>query len=227
MPDSWIERVKLKFERDFTMTPNEWARDPLLSRGARGLLTELLSHDAGFRVSVRSLVATGPEGRTAIDTLVRELKAHDYLEHEIVRGVHGRIDGVVWRMTDPAEVRSRRARQPHLDIPDAGTTGTRKTRHAVNQHLKEAQQEEHLSRVNQTNPSTRAGEEEVVALPSDVDLAASIFAVCPVTGGGHSFEGAEQARPDGWCTRCGQVKADGSVYDRNGRPLRAAEAATT
>ena len=40
-----ITRIHLKFERDFTQLPNAWLRDRRLSRGARGLLGEIMTHD--------------------------------------------------------------------------------------------------------------------------------------------------------------------------------------
>ena len=150
MSDGRIERVRLKFERDFTILPNAWGRDHGLSLKARGLLWLLMSHDEGSVVSVRQLVATNQEGRAAIDSAIQELKRGGYLEHEIVRGRHGRIDGVIWRLTDPAA----RKRQPQLDIPGAGNPDTRSNRHTDNPHLREDQPEEDIT-IHVSDHSTR------------------------------------------------------------------------
>jgi hypothetical protein len=205
--DGRLVRVKLKFERNYTQIPNEWLRDVNLSLKARGLLALLMSHDAGYTVTVKSLVATGREGRAAIDSAVAELKENHYLEHHVERGAHGRIEGVIWKLTDPADYRNARS-APQLDFPAPGLSGTRETRQSDNQHLKEAQPEEHLSKELKTAGSTRAGIKED-ALPGDSLPVATespaeryqrlISAKCP---------GRPQGKPhywlaSGYCEHCG------------------------
>jgi len=109
---SFLTRAKLSFERDFVQIPNGWMRDKRLSRRARGLLAELMTHVDGFTISERSLAGDGPEGRDAIATAVAELKRFGYLEHVKSRGRGGKIQSVEWRLVDPAEIEARRAAQP-------------------------------------------------------------------------------------------------------------------
>jgi hypothetical protein len=95
-----IQRPAFAFER-FTMIPNEWARDSRLSRRARGLLLELMSHAAGWEVTLDSLVEDGPEGRDALRSAVNELEAHGYLSRVRQRTVDGRLGGMDYVMSDP------------------------------------------------------------------------------------------------------------------------------
>lgn len=74
-----IKRTRLDFEDHFTQVPNRWVRDGRVSLKARGLLAQLLSHRAGWRVSVASLAAANPEGRDAIRSALTELLEHGYL----------------------------------------------------------------------------------------------------------------------------------------------------
>lgn len=65
--------------RGFTIVSNEMLQRRDLSRRAKGLLAELLSHQDGWRTDSDSLAEAGPEGRDAIRTVLRELEQHGYL----------------------------------------------------------------------------------------------------------------------------------------------------
>lgn len=96
-----IKRTRLAFEDHFTQVPNAWLRDTRLSRRARGLLAELLSHREGWEVTLESLVATGPEGRDAIRSAVGELEECGYLQRQRQRADGGRLAGIDYHLTDP------------------------------------------------------------------------------------------------------------------------------
>ncbi len=204
MADGRLKRVKLAFERDFTQIPNDWLRDPKLSLGARGLLALLMSHKEGHVVTHRTLVATNPEGAAAMQRIVDELKTHHYLVITKERGNHGRIAGYTWELTDPAE--HKRRSTPYLDLPDLENPDTENP-DTENRRLKEEQPKEHLTQVNQPNPSTRAGEEldsfgALLQVATDNDEAALqrlIHQPCPfrVDGREHPFT------PGGTCPNCG------------------------
>lgn len=74
-----IRRDALSFEGQFTQIPNAWLRDKRISRRARGLLGELMSHRVGWEINFASLEEAGPEGREALQSAIRELKALGYL----------------------------------------------------------------------------------------------------------------------------------------------------
>jgi len=96
-----LHRERMRFERDFTQLPNAWLRDKRLSFRARGLLAHLMSHDAGYKVSVAGLVAaTMAEGKDALRPAITELERCGYL-HRIKERTRGRFSGYVWVLQDP------------------------------------------------------------------------------------------------------------------------------
>lgn len=157
MADGTLRRVRLKFEREYTQIPNEWLRDPQLSLRARGLLALLMSHRDGYTVTHKALVTQNPEGASAMQAAIDELKRHRYLTVNKVRGRGGRIEGWIWELTDPAEEKLKET--PHLDLPDLDKPDLAEP-HLDNQSLKEANPEEDLIPASQTGHSTRAGVNE-------------------------------------------------------------------
>lgn len=101
-----IKRGHITRVDHFTIVPNEWLRDARLSRRARGLLAELMSHAPGWETSVESLVASGPEGRDAIRGALAELESCGYLQRSQGRDESGRLAGADYLVTDPADLPS-------------------------------------------------------------------------------------------------------------------------
>jgi len=97
-----VRRTHLEFEGQFTQVPNAWARDERLSRKARGLLVEIMSHRVGWHVSVSGLQSAGTEGRDAIKSALVELKDAGYLVVSQTRGDRGRFGEVEYELHDPA-----------------------------------------------------------------------------------------------------------------------------
>jgi hypothetical protein len=97
-----VRRTHLEFEGQFTQVPNKWARDERLSRKARGLLVEIMSHRVGWHVSVSGLQDAGTEGRDAIKSALVELKELGYLVVSQSRGDRGRFGEVEYELHDPA-----------------------------------------------------------------------------------------------------------------------------
>lgn len=97
-----IRRTELAFERDFTRIPNAWLRDKRLSRRARGLLAEIMTHSVGWHVSISSLQKAGTEGRDAIGSALKELKALGYVRLVQSHGEGGRWNEVEYELADPA-----------------------------------------------------------------------------------------------------------------------------
>ena len=97
-----VRRTELPFEGQFTQIPNAWVRDERLSRKARGVLTEIMSHRVGWHVSVNGLVKAGPEGRDAIKAALVELKDAGYLQVSQSRGEGGRWNEVEYELSDPS-----------------------------------------------------------------------------------------------------------------------------
>ena len=89
----------------YTTVFNQAVRDRRLSRRARGLLVELLSHRDGYGVSIAMLLKAGPEGRDALTVALRELEKHGYLHRIRERDARGRLGQARYYLTDmPAGV---------------------------------------------------------------------------------------------------------------------------
>lgn len=84
----------------FTQVYNNAMRDKRLSRRARGLLVELLTHRDGYGVSVASLVSGGPEGRDAIRKALLELEQYGYLTRTQHHSDDGQFGDMVYKVTD-------------------------------------------------------------------------------------------------------------------------------
>jgi hypothetical protein len=87
----------MRWERNFTQVPNEWLRDTRLTFRARGLMAWLLSHQTGYKVTLKNLARDNREGLHALREAVLELEKHGYLTRTLVKGDSGHS----WRITDP------------------------------------------------------------------------------------------------------------------------------
>lgn len=97
-----IRRGFVQATDHFTIVPNDWIRDPSLSRRARGLLAELLSHREGWDVSIESLWRSGTEGRESVRKAVQELEAAGYLRRDQRGGIGGEKFGTAeYVLLDP------------------------------------------------------------------------------------------------------------------------------
>lgn len=96
-----VRRTALEFEDHYTQIPNGWMRDQRLSRRARGVLAEIMTHRVGWHVSVTGLAKSGPEGRDAIRKSLDELKDAGYLAVSQPRGNRGRWNEVEYDLRDP------------------------------------------------------------------------------------------------------------------------------
>lgn len=96
-----VKRTELAFEGQFTQIPNAWVRDQRLSRKARGLLAEIMSHRIGWHVTTRSLAAAGPEGRHAILGGLTELVEAGYLTRVQGRGEGGTFAEIEYELSEP------------------------------------------------------------------------------------------------------------------------------
>lgn len=102
----------------FTIVPNDWLRDRRLSRRARGLLAELMSHQVGWEITIESLVEAGPEGRHAIRMALAELEAAGYLQRVQGRAETGHWGGTDYIITDPPQPENPHQPDPSPQISD-------------------------------------------------------------------------------------------------------------
>jgi hypothetical protein len=97
-------RKPLGFEGRFTQFPNQWARDNRIGYRAKGLLTLLMSHTDGWRISLQSLATNSPDGITAIRTAVQELEDAGYLKRQLLRNNKAQVEASEWILSDPFEI---------------------------------------------------------------------------------------------------------------------------
>jgi hypothetical protein len=95
-------RKKLEFEGRFTQIPNAWIRDDRLGFRAKGILTLLMSHQDGWRISLESL-ADGQDGITAVRSAVEQLEEIGYLKRNVIRNQQNQFEGSEWIINDPFE----------------------------------------------------------------------------------------------------------------------------
>ncbi|MGP4112344.1 hypothetical protein ACTWP5_15705 [Streptomyces sp. 4N509B] len=162
-----IERGHMAADR-FTQVSNQLARDKRLSRRARGLFLEISSHRDGYGLTVESLVRSGPEGREAIMSGLRELERYGYLARHQERDERGRMGTAVYRITDsprragsatPPTPQARTSRPsseiPTTDEPASVAPSPQKTNSKKTNHQKTDAPPPSLSR-----PAARARERE-------------------------------------------------------------------
>jgi hypothetical protein len=154
-----VRRTELPVDGNFTIVPNAWLRDPRLSRRARGLLGEIMTHRVGWHVTVSSLQKVGPEGRDSISTALKELRAAGYLTLLQSRGDHGRWNEVEYELTDPSTATGypvsggfTGSGSTASGSAGSGESGTKNTR----------DQEDHLSEDENPLPPAGVSRDEVV-----------------------------------------------------------------
>lgn len=114
-----IRREHILTVDNYTIVPNEWARDVRLTRRARGLLVELLSHREGWEASILGLSRQGREGRDSVRAAVQELEHHGYLERQQAFDAGGRFTRGTYILRDP---KSRRDGKSATDSEGSGIT---------------------------------------------------------------------------------------------------------
>lgn len=180
--------------QQFTQVGNRAARDRRLTRRARGLLVELLSHRDGYSVSVSGLVAAGPEGRDAIRSTLKELEGYGYLRRIQTRDAQGRIGDTVYEITDMPEGSAPEAESgrsaPAPENPAPGSPAPVNPPHKKTIPLQEDQlvEDEDLSRPPVPAPRSEPDpvhEREILSpfedlYPEQPDPAADVVDVCTV-----------------------------------------------
>lgn len=106
------------FDDQYTQIPNAWLRDTRLSLGAKGLLAQIMSHSAGWRISQESLARDNGVGKDAIRTLITELMEAGYLvrSEKRERNEKGFLGGYTYTTVEP-ELAQPTLAEPTLDYP--------------------------------------------------------------------------------------------------------------
>lgn len=112
-----IRRPALHFDEQFTTMPNAWLRDPRTTFATKGFLAHLLSHRPGWRVTLRSLAETYPEGIAALQTIVRNAVDTGYLAVAQQRDQGGRFAETSYDLCDPFASAAPRTDSPCTENP--------------------------------------------------------------------------------------------------------------
>jgi hypothetical protein len=84
----------------FTQIANGLFRDHRVSFKAKGIFGYISTHQNGWQVTVAGLVRSGPDGRDAVRTGLKELETHGYLIRERLRRTNGTLGEAVYSITD-------------------------------------------------------------------------------------------------------------------------------
>ncbi|WP_405914574.1 hypothetical protein [Streptomyces sp. NBC_00728] len=84
----------------FTQIANGLFRDSRLSYKAKGIFGYVSTHRDGWQVTLAHLIATGPDGREAVRTALKELERYGYLIRTRLRRPDGTLGEAVYSITD-------------------------------------------------------------------------------------------------------------------------------
>ena len=123
--------VKASGRETFTVIANTALRDARLSYRARGVLAYLLSHREDWEVRIAQVTSQGKEGRTAIETALKELKRFGYYKQVTHHGTGGRFESAttVYEIPVPVEppTASLSSEDPETGSPVSETQAVRST----------------------------------------------------------------------------------------------------
>jgi len=86
----------------YSLVSNAVARDMRLTRRARGLLVEMLSHTDGWHTDAASLAQAGVEGRAAILSMLKELRKFRYVVQVKSQNAKGHWSTTTYLFDQPA-----------------------------------------------------------------------------------------------------------------------------
>jgi len=109
-----IFRGKLEFENQFTQIHNAWVRDPKITYKAKGLLTNLLSHEVGYTITIGQIIRESGDGKQSVRSALEELIKAGYLETKRTTDARGYNAGLAYFIKDPTNPKSE---NPTLDNP--------------------------------------------------------------------------------------------------------------
>ena len=160
---------------NFSIIPNDLARDALLTFRATGLFVYLWSLPQSYKFSIEGLSNKKTKGgRDAIKRMVKELQETGYLQITRFRGTDGRFKRVIWTLTDdparPPEGGSHQPVHKAENLPEVAKTTT-----SSFSHMRESPQADKSLRKDKdcsvikttTRPARRFAPEPAQAAESD------------------------------------------------------------
>jgi len=91
------------FDDHYTQIPNDWVRDSRISLKAIGLLAQIMSHNPGWNLSLRSIARINETGVGTIKSAVEELEQFGYLvrSKDQLHNEDGTFADYLWTTADP------------------------------------------------------------------------------------------------------------------------------
>ncbi|TLS45773.1 hypothetical protein FE633_13505 [Streptomyces montanus] len=115
----------------FTQIANALFRDSRLSFKAKGIFGYLSTHRDGWRTSTADLIRQGREGEAAVNSGLKELENHAFLQRHRERNPNGTLGGAAYFITDLPSLQNTRSQPesgfPVLDKPTLANPGTKNT----------------------------------------------------------------------------------------------------
>lgn len=149
-----ILRNALSFDEQFARIPNAWLRDQRLSRKARGLLGEIMSHRAGWHITVASLVKNGNEGVAAVRSGLQELREAGYLVVKQGKSEGGTWETVTYQLADPHEMPGQTASGLSASgSPASGSSASGQSHPKKTRDKEDQREEDHLEELLITAPA--------------------------------------------------------------------------
>lgn len=113
-----VYREILAFEANFTQVPNTWVRDGRISLKAKGLLIYLMSHEAGYEITLDRIQRDTKDGRASIQSAAKELVDAGYLTVTRTRKADQTYGRTRWELIDPFALETApQAGNPPMDYP--------------------------------------------------------------------------------------------------------------
>ena len=89
--ESGVYRNSLPVDENFTIVPNAWIRKTGLTVNANFLLIYLLSHEVGYEIRVRQIVAETKIGVKAFRSAIKELQAENWVSVSRAKEPDGKL----------------------------------------------------------------------------------------------------------------------------------------
>lgn len=113
--------IRIQKTKNYSIISNHHLQNTSLSLKAKGLLTYLLSLPDDWNANVKHLIKTCTDGKAAIYSAIKELKAAGYVEHLVIRGKGAKI--IKWEYVvheGPMEKPVNRGSEPLTDFQHVG-----------------------------------------------------------------------------------------------------------
>ena len=114
--------ARAEHRKNYTKVDNGYLKDKQLTLSAKGLLTVILSLPNTWSFSFRGLVAICKEGRTAVNTALKELEVAGYVTRCMARDESGKFNGYEYTINEIAKLSSPENPSPENPSPENPNT---------------------------------------------------------------------------------------------------------